>query len=339
MDNLLEPTDTKSTEDKTVEAQKARAENDHATVSDAQVSDPTHYTDTGSVSPERVVTAAQATGRSRNSALALLLGIIGLSGAFGFLLSELLRSQSDASLLATRVATMGFVNQQGSASVADAQAAATVKESVVTDQIGELRAELLRLHVLYIRLAEMAELDEGEFDLESPLLEWKEQSSLQKLGLLNRRVAHMSDMSGVMESIFAVRRIAFDQKLSGKPIVDGHRTSGFGFRTDPITGARVEHLGLDFSGPVGEPILALADGVVSFSGKNSGYGNMVELEHTGGLKTRYAHNQANLVKRGERVSKGEPIATLGSTGRSTGPHVHVEVRLDGSPIDPGFFIR
>ncbi len=222
-------------------------------------------------------------------------------------------------------------------SVANAQSMQSSQE--LTEQIGQLRAELLRLHTVFVHLAELAELDDGEFDLESPLMEWQEQSNLRKLGLLNRRIAHISGSSATLRSIFDTRRIAFDQKISGKPLVEGHKTSGFGYRTDPITGERLEHLGLDFSGPVGEPILALADGVVTFSGRNSGYGNLVELEHVDGLRTRYAHNQANLVKRGTRVKKGQAIATLGSTGRSTGPHVHIEVRLDGSPIDPGFFIR
>ncbi len=220
---------------------------------------------------------------------------------------------------------------------ADAQSIYVEKE--LTRQLGEMRAELLRLHTVFVQLAQLAELDDGEFDLQSPLLDWKEQSSLQQSGLLNRRIAHMSDYSSTMTSIFNTRRMAYDQKISGRPLVEGYRSSGFGYRTDPITGERTEHRGLDFSGAVGEPILALADGVVTFSGKNSGYGNLVELEHVDGLRTRYAHNQLNLVSTGKMVKKGEPIATLGSTGRSTGPHVHIEVRLDGSPIDPGFFIR
>lgn len=205
--------------------------------------------------------------------------------------------------------------------------------------MGQLRAELLRLHTLFVHLAEQAELDDGEFDLTSPLLDWKEQSSLEQIGLLKRRIAHMSASGETMRTIFDIRRMAYDQRISGRPIVNGKKSSGFGFRIDPITGERLEHLGLDFSGPIGEPILALADGIVTYSGENSGYGNLVEIEHVDGLKTRYAHNQAILVKSGARVKKGETIATLGSTGRSTGPHVHIEVRLDGSPIDPGFFIR
>lgn len=280
-----------------------------------------------------------------HASLALLFGIISLSAIGGYIVGQGSSSGSTQPVMA-------MAGMSGSVSVksvdnavtqplqvADAQAQAVLVQTEMTDQLGEMRAELLRLHTVFVRLAELAQLDDGEFDLESPLLDWKEQSSLGKTGLLKRRIAHMSGNSSKLTSIFNLRRMAFDQKISGKPLVEGYRTSGFGYRTDPITGKRDEHLGLDFSGPVGEPILALADGIVTFSGKNSGYGNLVELEHVGGLRTRYAHNQANLVNRGARVKKGEAIATLGSTGRSTGPHVHVEVRLDGTPIDPGFFIR
>lgn len=275
----------------------------------------------------------------------MLIGIIGLSVVGGYLLGLGERSGdrdtalSPVSVAATMAGGASESAESQPLGVADAQAQALLVQTEITDQLGQMRAELLRLHTVFVRLAELAELDDGEFDLESPLLDWKEQSSLQKMGLLNRRIAHMSGSSGTLTSIFDLRRMAFDQKISGRPLVEGHRTSGFGYRTDPISGERLEHLGLDYSGPVGEPILALADGIVTFSGKNSGYGNLVELEHVDGLRTRYAHNQANLVKRGARVKKGEAIATLGSTGRSTGPHVHIEVRLDGSPIDPGFFVR
>ena len=270
----------------------------------------------------------------------LLSCIVGSSTLGGYLLG---RSQPIADAGFTIVpASFNVSDDQaqakpGSLRPADAQSIYVEKE--LTRQLGEMRSELLRLHSVFVQLAQLAELDDGEFDLQSPLLDWKEQSSLRKSGLLNRRIAHMSDYSETMTSIFNTRRMAYDQKISGRPLVEGYRSSGFGYRTDPITGERTEHRGLDFSGAVGEPILALADGVVTFSGKNSGYGNLVELEHVDGLRTRYAHNQLNLVSTGKMVKKGEPIATLGSTGRSTGPHVHIEVRLDGSPIDPGFFIR
>jgi len=95
----------------------------------------------------------------------------------------------------------------------------------------------------------------------------------KQIGLLKRRIAHMSTNGEAMLSIVDIRRVAYDQRISGRPLINGRKSSGFGYRTDPITGARHRHQGLDFSGPVGEPILTLVDGIVTFSGKNSGYGN------------------------------------------------------------------
>lgn len=277
------------------------------------------------------------------TSILLLVSIVTLSATGGYLVGQVSPGgqqglviipasfSDDNASSATLSAQSGQINRSEAVPVAD--------QAETVSQLGHLRAELLRLHSLFVRLAEQAELDDGEFDLQSPLLDWKEQSSMEQIGLLKRQIAHMSASSATMQTIFDIRRMAHDQRISGRPIVNGRRSSGFGFRKDPLTGARIEHLGLDFSGQVGEPIMALADGIVTYSGKNSGYGNLVEIEHVDGLSTRYAHNQAILVESGERVKKGETIATLGSTGRSTGPHVHIEVRLDGAPIDPGFFIR
>jgi murein DD-endopeptidase MepM/ murein hydrolase activator NlpD len=111
-------------------------------------------------------------------------------------------------------------------------------------------------------------------------------------------------------------------------------SSGFGMRTDPIHGGRRAHVGLDIPGGAGTPILASAPGRVAFAGPAGGYGWLVEIDHGGGLATRYAHLSQILVARGQAVSLQQPIALMGSTGRSTGNHLHFEVRLDGRPTDP-----
>jgi len=277
------------------------------------------------------------------TSMCLLVAIVALSATGGYLVGQVATTgqqglvEIPANFSGSNTLSAVPAVQSGKIERPDASLNSAPAET--SKQLGQLRAELLRLHTLFVLLAERAELDDGEFDLQSPLLDWKEQSSLEQIGLLKRRIAHMSANGATMRTIFDIRRMAYDQRISGRPLVNGQRSSGFGYRKDPITGERHEHHGLDFSGPVGEPILALADGIVTYSGINSGYGNLVEIEHVDGLRTRYAHNQAILVKSGKRVKKGEMIATLGSTGRSTGPHVHIEVRQDGSPIDPGFFIR
>ncbi|MEO6717401.1 MAG: M23 family metallopeptidase [Novosphingobium sp.] len=116
-------------------------------------------------------------------------------------------------------------------------------------------------------------------------------------------------------------------------------SSGFGYRSDPFTGAGAFHAGLDFRGPIGAPIYAAAKGVVSFAGQKSGYGNCIEIDHGNGLLTRYAHMSAFRAAVGQLVSAGDAIGAIGSTGRSTGPHLHFEVRINGNPVNPRPFLE
>lgn len=116
-------------------------------------------------------------------------------------------------------------------------------------------------------------------------------------------------------------------------------SSGFGYRHDPFTGAGAMHGGLDFKGPIGTPILAAADGVITYASRMSGYGNTIEITHANGLVTRYAHLSGFNVSLGQKVSRGIQIARMGSTGRSTGSHLHFEVRLDGVAVNPQNFLE
>lgn len=120
--------------------------------------------------------------------------------------------------------------------------------------------------------------------------------------------------------------------------VRGWVTSDFGQRLDPYTADRVMHSGLDIAGPHGKEIIAPADGTVVFSGLEGGYGNVIVIDHGYGIKTRYGHLSSLQAKAGEKVNRGQVIATLGNTGRSTGPHLHYEVRVDGLPQNPRKFI-
>lgn len=118
----------------------------------------------------------------------------------------------------------------------------------------------------------------------------------------------------------------------------GWVTSGFGLRTSPFTGRKEKHKGWDIGARLGSSIRATADGVVAVSGRASGYGKVLEIRHGYGISTRYGHNSKNLVKVGDRVKRGDRIALVGSTGRSTGPHLHYEVLLSGVPVDPRNYI-
>jgi murein DD-endopeptidase MepM/ murein hydrolase activator NlpD len=124
-----------------------------------------------------------------------------------------------------------------------------------------------------------------------------------------------------------------------RPLTDGWISSGYGMRKDPLDGELRQHNGVDIAASEGTPVKAAADGVVTFSGRQPGYGNMVIIEHAGGIETRYAHNSDNYVRKGEVVEKGQVIAAVGESGRATGPHLHFEVRKDGVAEDPIDFLR
>jgi murein DD-endopeptidase MepM/ murein hydrolase activator NlpD len=136
-------------------------------------------------------------------------------------------------------------------------------------------------------------------------------------------------------------RIAAQQAPFATPVNLGlvRQTSGFGYRRDPKTGGRRQHKGSDFAGRTGTDIYATADGVVTHAGWQSGYGKLVTIQHAFGIETKYAHNSKLLVKVGQRVSRGDHIADMGNTGRSTGTHLHYEVRVNGQPVNPMIYIK
>ena len=134
-------------------------------------------------------------------------------------------------------------------------------------------------------------------------------------------------------------RMAAEDLPFTMPVASNVRyTSSFGYRRDPINGGRRMHSGADFAGPVGTPLYAGGDGTVIFAGRQSGYGLMVEIQHAFGYTTRYAHMSRIRVNDGQRVSRGELIGDMGRTGRVTGPHLHYEVRRNGTPVNPMTFI-
>ena len=126
---------------------------------------------------------------------------------------------------------------------------------------------------------------------------------------------------------------------SAQPVEALTYTSNFGVRSDPFHGGARMHAGVDISGPLGTPVYATADGVVGRAERSGGYGNLVELEHGKGIQTRYGHLSKILVVSGDRIRRGQLIALMGSTGRSTGSHLHYEVRMDGHAVNPGPFLQ
>ncbi len=216
-------------------------------------------------------------------------------------------------------------------------------------RIAQMNARIIRLDALGRRLTEMADIDEGEFDFNSePALGGPEEpmagsaaipevvEAMQSLDTqLNSREAQLD----VLESVLMNQQLKDRVYPQGRPVNSGWISSYFGRRTDPFTGKPANHTGIDFAGKLGAEIVAVADGVVTWSGDRFGYGIMVEINHGNGYATRYAHNSENLVQVGDEVKKGQKVALMGRTGRATGPNLHFEVLRNGRRVNPVNFIR
>ena len=215
-------------------------------------------------------------------------------------------------------------------------------------RIGQVNAHILRLDVLGKRVADLADLDSREFDFgTAPATGGPEEESGQPVQApdITRLI---DDLEGRLEQrtsqLGAIERVLLRQELreqivpDGLPVLRGFRSSGFGWRQDPFTGHSALHKGIDFAGNHGDAIIAVGAGVVSFAGVKDGYGITVEVTHGDGYVTRYAHNSQLNVRVGEMVSRGKQIARMGSTGRSTGTHLHFEVLRNGAPVNPLAYI-
>jgi len=156
----------------------------------------------------------------------------------------------------------------------------------------------------------------------------------EKLAVTERQISCLQQLIGQMETVATQRRVALMSLPTRVPVVANHLGSTFGNRSDPFTAQIAFHSGIDFSATPGTPIHAAGGGRVSFSGWVSELGNVVEIDHGNGLLSRYAHSSRLLVKQGDLVTPGQLIAEVGSTGRSTGPHLHFEVLKDGMFVDP-----
>lgn len=217
-------------------------------------------------------------------------------------------------------------------------------------KLGQLQAHVIRLDALGQRLTKMAKLDKGEFDFDTaPAQGGPEVASdsqamtvsdfVQSLNELSAQLEDRNKQLQVLETMMMNRNLQAEVKPAGRPVTRGWLSSYFGKRTDPFTGRRVHHSGVDFAGKLGSDIVVVAAGVVTYSGPRSGYGNLVEVNHGNGYSTRYGHCQKTMVKLGDTVKKGQVIAKMGSTGRSTGPHVHFEVLYNGRAVDPKRYIH
>jgi murein DD-endopeptidase MepM/ murein hydrolase activator NlpD len=210
-------------------------------------------------------------------------------------------------------------------------------------RVGQVNAHVIRLDALGRRLTELADIESREFDFDSapatggPEAEGRaaEVPDLTRmLDDLEDRLSLRDAQLGALEGVILQRDLREQTLPDGRPVRRGYISSYFGERQDPFTGHQTFHKGVDFAAARGSDVLAVGAGVVTFSGYHAGYGGVVEISHGDGYVTRYAHNQQVKVQTGQAVSRGDVVALMGSTGRSTGPHVHFEVLRNGRPVDP-----
>ncbi len=246
-----------------------------------------------------------------------------------------------------------------------------LKSSIISSQVhldayakelGELQARMMRLDAQSQRLAKLAGVKDGKvtnkpnqtpIDLQPstslspanrggplvnahPMTELDLQAAILQL---TQAVDSRDDALSTVEAEILQQSVLKDMLPNSSPIAAAYNSSSYGWRIDPFNGNKAFHEGLDFTANTGTPIRAAADGIVSSAERTPDYGNIVKIDHGAGLETRYAHASKLLVKAGERVVKGQIVAEVGSTGRSTGPHLHYEIRLNGNSLDPRKYLH
>ena len=230
--------------------------------------------------------------------------------------------------------------------VLDLKQATESQLALLVTHVARMQAKLTRLEALGQQVAEENNLSDqfifssevgvgGISDVGASI---QLDQLFQDMDDLAYKIENHQQKFSVLETVISNLHIDKERYISGRPINKGWLSSPFGLRNDPFTGKRALHKGIDFAGSEGEDVVATASGVVTWSSSMFGYGNLVEIDHGNGLRTRYGHNASLSVNVGDVVAKGQKIATMGSTGRSTGPHVHYEVLRAGQQIDPQKYV-
>ena len=231
--------------------------------------------------------------------------------------------------------------------IADLKQQLQLRVDAMAMRLGEVNAHVIRLDALGKRLTEMADIDSREFNFdrdppsggpegEGTSAQIPDLSAM--LAQLEQRVDQRESQLAALENLILARELHQEIHPEGRPVANGFISSYFGERSDPFDGRDAFHKGVDFAGASGSSVTAVAAGVVTWAGERSGFGKLIEINHGDGFVTRYAHNERTLVTVGDTVKRGEPVALMGSTGRSTGPHVHFEVLRNGHQVDPLSFI-
>ena len=280
----------------------------------------------------QVAAKARALSARRPLAVAAAVAVAGLCGG--------------AALNAAEVARMHSVAAGNERAIEDTRREAQREINALAARMGELQAQANRLNALGDRLARGAGLEDGEFDFDRPVgqggaepaRDMPARKLLGGMDALDSDLASSGQQLSVLEALLFDRRIEQNALPSRSPVSSSFVTSSYGYRADPFGRGGQFHKGIDFNARTGDTVMTVADGVVSYAGVRSGYGNVVEVDHGNGYVTRYAHNSRNVVKVGDLVRVGDEIAKAGSTGRSTGAHVHFEVWENGRVQNPRKFL-
>jgi murein DD-endopeptidase MepM/ murein hydrolase activator NlpD len=274
--------------------------------------------------------------------LALVFGLFGGAiGYFGYSLGQSPDPGIDLSewkhALKQQQDDINYLRQESDASV-----------EAVSSRLGLLQAHVNRIDALGQKLIQMAEIDNGEFDFsQTPAMGGPESEPQlgsdfddihKALDQLGADLQNRENQLIVLEDLLLNRSLMEEVQPSGRPITKGWLSSYYGMRNHPITGKREMHKGIDFASTMGGEVIAVAKGVVTFAGTRYGYGKVIDISHGNGYVTRYGHNSKLLVSVGDTVEKGFQIAEIGSSGRSTGPHVHFEVLKNDRQVNPMQFI-
>jgi murein DD-endopeptidase MepM/ murein hydrolase activator NlpD len=238
--------------------------------------------------------------------------------------------------------------QEQDAVVEELQTDSVARRQAVGRQIADMQARLWRMEALASYMHESSGLPQDEFDFDAqvsqggPINPEAEVLNVQnldsKLANLSERLKQQETELSILDQVLMGVYTQKGAMPAGAPIVKGWMSSPFGERVDPISGKKAWHEGMDFAGANGSDVVAVANGIVVFSGRRDGYGLMVEISHGENLRTRYGHHQELLVRAGQSVKRGDVIGLMGSSGRSTGPHVHFEVLKSGKPVNPARYV-
>jgi murein DD-endopeptidase MepM/ murein hydrolase activator NlpD len=279
--------------------------------------------------------------KAKMLALAVLVSCVGLV-ASGFMLRQ--SDFVDAEVIDNWRSKL----DEQDAVVEELRSQSIARRQAVGRQIAEMQSRLWRMEALASYMHESSGLPLDEFDFNAPVSQGGPLSQEAEvlpvdnldtqLGMLAERLKRRDTELSILDQVLLGAYTEQGAKPQGAPIIKGWMSSPFGQRVDPISGKKAWHDGMDFAGARGSEVIAVANGIVVFAGRRDGYGNLIEISHGEDTLTRYGHHEELLVHAGQSVKRGDVIGLMGSSGRSTGPHVHFEVIKSGKAVDPARYV-